>query len=68
MPTIIPWPGIGYRFFKDGHVQKKKITILCLIILGGVAYIRAIVLPSMVKMKKNSVRLCLTASGDVQTA
>ena len=59
----------GIGFSRVVTCKKEKIyTILCLIILGGVAYVRTIVLPSMVKTKKNSVRLCLTASGDVHTA
>ena len=58
--------GKGYRFFKDGHVQ--SIEYHSLPDSPGLCYIRAQILPSMVKTKKYPVRMCLTANGDVHTA
>ena len=58
--------GKGYRFFKDGHVQ--SIQHHSLPDSPGLCYVRAQVLPSMVKTKKYSVKLCLTDRGDVHTA
>ena len=58
--------GKGYRFFKDGHVQCIEFhplparTDLC--------FVRAKILPSMVKNKKYAVRVCLTERGEVYTA
>ena len=58
--------GKGYRFFKDGHVQ--SIQHHSLPDSPGLCYVRAQVLPSMVKTKKYSVKLYLTGKGDVHTA
>ena len=58
--------GKGYRFFKDGHVQTIQYHSLPDSL--GFCYVRAQVLPSMVKSRKYSVRICLTASGNVHTA
>ena len=60
--------GLGkeYRFFKDGHVQ--SIQHHPLPDSPRLCYVRAQVLPSMVKTKKYAVRLCLTAKGDAHTA
>ena len=56
----------GYRFFKDGHVQGIEMHILP--DSPGFTYVRAKVLPSMVKTRLYQVRVCLCDDGEVHTA
>ena len=56
----------GYRFFKSGHVQ--NIEFHNLPDVSEFCYVRAKVLPSMVKNKMYSVTLCLRNNGDVHVA
>ena len=58
--------GKGYRFYKDGHVQ--NIQFHPLPESSEFCFVEALVLPSMLKTKKYSVRLCLTSEGEVHTA
>ena len=52
--------GKGYRFFKDGHVH--SIQHHPTHDSPGFCFVRAQVLPSMVKSRKYSVQICLTSS------
>lgn len=56
----------GFRFFKDGHVQSLEMHHLPNNV--NFCYVRAKVLPSMVKTRQYQVRVCLTTKGDVHTA
>ena len=56
----------GFRFFKDSHIQ--AIEFHPLPDTPELCMVRAKVLPSMVKTRQCSVRLCLTTEGDVHTA
>ena len=56
----------GYRFFKDGHVQVLEMHPLPH--HPQFVYVRASVLPPMVKTRLYSVRICLTNKGFIHTA
>ena len=56
----------GYRFFKSGHVQ--RIEFHRLPASSEFCYVRAKVLPSMVKNKVYCVHICLTSDGHIHTA
>ena len=56
----------GYLFFKDDHVQKLKYHPMPE--HDGVCYVKATVLPSMVKSKMYTVHLCLSSDWTVLSA
>ena len=56
----------GFRFFKDGHVQVLEMHPLP--DHPQFVYVRASVLPSMVKTRLYNVRVCLTNKGFIHTA
>ena len=58
----------GFLFFKDGHLLKDKLEMHPFPEHTHFVFVRASVLPSMVKTKLYTVRLCLTDKGDIHTA